>query len=216
VLRLSRIKLLVRIATLQPFVRSGFRRYALTKCSRTKDQSVSPRTMERPQKPRTTYFSRLLKPKHAASGSPQNPPTTTVPQSAEIFRNDISGRKETKERFINAATFLQESLKLWQEDSENSLDFPELAGEPETFDLQFRKKLNLILDSRKESIKDKSTWSKFGDTIVGIFTALSPFAKNFLSVAREGQSVKYPAAVSERSRYRCLILMDYSVVVFLS
>ena len=147
--------------------------------------------MESRQKPRTTYFSRFSKHKHATSSSPQNPPTRTVPQSAEIFDTDVNDRKETKERFVNAATFLQQSLKLWQEDSENPLNFPELAGEPETFDSQFRKKLNQVLDSRKESIEDKSAWSKFGETIVGIFTALSPFAKNFLNVAMEGQAVKY-------------------------
>jgi hypothetical protein len=142
--------------------------------------------MERRQKPRTTFFNRLLN-KRAAPSAPQNPPTRTVPQSADNF--DLNDRKETKERFVNAVTSLQQSVELWRDDGEGHLDFPELAGEPETFDFQFREKLNLILDSRKESIKDKSALSKCGDTIVGIFSALSPFAQNFLKIAKEGQSV---------------------------
>ena len=94
---------------------------------------------------------------------------------------DSSDRIETKERFVKGATCLKEAVQWWQRDGDSSLDFPELAGEPETFDKQFREKLDKALDSRKDA--------KGGETITGIFTALSPFAKNFLTIAKEAQSV---------------------------
>lgn len=116
---------------------------------------------------------------------------TTGPQQPNVHASVIesSDREETKERFVNAVTCLQQAIRWWKDDDEASLQHQELEGEPEGFDLQFREKLNKVLDSRRETIKDRSILSKCGDTMVGIFTALSPFAKSFLTIAKEGQAV---------------------------
>ena len=38
-----------------------------------------------------------------------------------------------------------------------------------------------MLESRKKDIKDETAWSKCRETIECVFTALSPFSKNFLN-----------------------------------
>jgi hypothetical protein len=70
------------------------------------------------------------------------------------------------------------------------LDFPELEGEPNTFDQKFLQKLNSLLESRKKDIKDETAWSKCRETIECIITALIPFSKHFLTIATTAQSVQ--------------------------
>lgn len=142
--------------------------------------------MDTPHKPRTSKFLKHLNRNRPA---PEAPPAPNNPQPTVNIDADLRDRKETKERFLKAAAALRQSVKVWQDDGSVPLDLPELAGEPETFDSQLRTKLGLILDSRKESTKDKMSWSKCGEIMEGIFTALSPFAKTFLIIAKEGQSV---------------------------
>jgi len=111
----------------------------------------------------------------------------------ELSVSDSHDREETKQRFAKASQALEEALKAWRSwkyAESGVIEFPELVGEPERFDDEFRNKLEKIMDTRKESLADKSLWVKSGDTIVAIFTAFSPFAKNFLSVAIHAQSVR--------------------------
>jgi hypothetical protein len=106
--------------------------------------------------------------------------------------SDSHDQEETKQRFVKASQSLEEALRVWKswKYAESGVtEFPELAGEPERFDDEFRKKLEKIMNTRKAALDDKSIWAKSGDTIVAIFTAFSPFAKNFLSVAIQAQSV---------------------------
>jgi hypothetical protein len=106
--------------------------------------------------------------------------------------SDSHDREETKQRFEKASQALEDALtvwKSWKYAESGVTEFPELAGEPERFDDEFRNKLEKIMDTRKAALDDKSIWTKSGDTIVAIFTAFSPFAKNFLSVAMQAQSV---------------------------
>ena len=56
-------------------------------------------------------------------------------------------------------------------------------------DQEFRDKLSMAMNGYKESIKNQRAWGKCGQAIQCVFTALSPFAKNFLLIAREGQAV---------------------------
>jgi hypothetical protein len=102
---------------------------------------------------------------------------------------DLSDRRETTQRFLKASQSLGEALDKCRIDGMGTIDFPELSGEPDQFDSRFREKVNTILESRREAAKDKSVFAKAGDIINGLYTAVSPFAKNFLSVAIQGQSV---------------------------
>ena len=46
-----------------------------------------------------------------------------------------------------------------------------------------------MLAARESSIKDRKGWSTFTYAVECVFTALSPFAKNFLTVAKDAQAV---------------------------
>jgi hypothetical protein len=133
-----------------------------------------------------------------------NPSSTTLrtttaqddQSSASHVENDYSDRQRAKARYKEAATLLEQSVKSHQ-GHRGFFDFGELVGEPEDFDdSQFRNKINVVLASRETLIKDRKAWSKCRFTVECIFTALSPFAKNFLMIAKEGQSVQPYISVS--------------------
>ena len=108
-----------------------------------------------------------------------------------VVVGDYGDRQRTEERYIEAASLLEDALKTRRERGDSELfDFPELIGEPGGFnDAKFRDKINLALESRKDTVKDQTNWSKCKNTVQCIFQALSPFAKNFLIIAKDGQSV---------------------------
>ena len=112
-----------------------------------------------------------------------------VTQSIATATQAYDDRQRTRDRYFEATQFLHETIQ-GHKDQWGSFDFPELNGEPEDFqDSQFKTKLNDILELRKKNAKDKTPWEKCGDMIECIFTALSPFAKNFLTIAKEGSNV---------------------------
>lgn len=55
--------------------------------------------------------------------------------------------------------------------------------------MQFKNKINAALIARETSIKDRKGWSKLTDAVECVFTALSPFAKSFVIVVNNAQSV---------------------------
>ena len=71
-----------------------------------------------------------------------------------------------------------------------TLEFEELSGELEGLsDFQFLQKINAAIDARRHTVTDESTWNRLKKVAECIFTATSPFAKNFLAIANESQSV---------------------------
>ena len=121
-------------------------------------------------------------------------PTTTATssqgnQTSQVVNNDYDDRQRAQIRYKEAADQLKEAIKI-RKGSWGSFDFEELSGEPEGFDdSQFKNKINAVLISRETSIKDRKGWSKFTYAVECVFTAFSPFAKNFLMVAKNAQSV---------------------------
>ena len=121
-------------------------------------------------------------------------PTTTATssqgnQTSQVVNNDYNDRQRAQIRYKEAADQLKEAIKI-RKGPWGSFDFEELSGEPEGFDdSQFKNKINAILISRETSIKDRKGWSKFTYAVECVFTAFSPFAKNFLMVAKNAQSV---------------------------
>src|SRR5271170_2236543 len=98
-------------------------------------------------------------------------------------------RQRTRTRYFDSAKLLDDAVKANQ-DKWGSFDFPELKGEPEDFDdSQFREKINTIMDARKNAINDQTAWAKCRHTIQCAFTAFSPFAKSFLTIAMNVQAV---------------------------
>jgi hypothetical protein len=109
-------------------------------------------------------------------------------QTSQVIKNDYNDRQRAQTRYKETADQLKEAIK--SRSGLSSFDFEELTGEPEGFDdSQFKSKINAILTSREASIKDRKGWSKFTYAVECVFTAFSPFAKNFLTVAKNAQSV---------------------------
>jgi hypothetical protein len=134
----------------------------------------------------------------------QTPPpqTTAVQTSDSIAQHSLPSdektgdRQRTRTRYLDAAKLLEEAVKTYG-DTWGSFDFPELTGEPENFsDSEFREKINTVMDARKHEVNDQTAWAKCRDAVQCAFTAFSPFAKNFLTIAKEGQAVFTTPCVS--------------------
>jgi hypothetical protein len=112
--------------------------------------------------------------------------SATPPPKTEIYGD----RERTIERYREATKLLQEAVK--GHEKRETFDFPELRGEPEDFnDSQFKDKIDGVLKTRKDDVKDSGMWKKCEHAVQCAFTAFSPFAKNFLTIATQGAAV-YP------------------------
>ena len=141
--------------------------------------------------PKTRKRDRLashFKPKVMSS---QSDPQTASPKANQQPTTDTEeslDRRMTKLRHVESAKALQDAVQGRAE--WGSFEFPELQGGPEKFDdSQFRDRIYQTLEAQGNSIKDQMIWGKCRQAVQSIFTALSPFAKNFITIAQEGQSV---------------------------
>jgi hypothetical protein len=134
------------------------------------------------------------------SKRPKAPPPTTSPQvnqsvqSSQAADHEYNDGQLAQNRYKEGASHLKEVIKI-RKGPWDSFDFEEeFSREPEGFDdSQFINKINALLISREKSIKDRKGWAKFTYAVECVFTAFSPFAKNFLTVAANAQSVtNYP------------------------
>jgi hypothetical protein len=133
-----------------------------------------------------TWFNRQERASFTPPQSPLAPPI--LEPSATLESND---RQRTKARYVEAAKLLEEAVN-GREDLWGSLDFPGLDGElDDVDDSQFKIRVDSLLESNKNRVKDRNTWAKCGHTIECFFTAFSPFAKNFLTIAKEGSAVNF-------------------------
>ena len=143
-------------------------------------------SMNSGQKPRTGLFRRKKE-------TPITQPTTNTTSGVgdDTDGPEISespDRQRTKARYQAAAKELENALK--RDSSWGQFEFPELRGELEDFDKsQFQDRINKSLESREHKAKDQKAWRKASHMLECAFTALSPFAKNFLTIAKDSQSV---------------------------
>jgi hypothetical protein len=122
---------------------------------------------------------------HSPTNCPDLAASTPGSESHSQALNDYDDRQCAKNRYEEAAAELKEAIK-----RQKGLDFEDLSSGPEGFDDSLvKKKLNAILTTRESFIKDRKGWSKFTHAVECVFTAFSPFAKNFLTVAQNAQSV---------------------------
>lgn len=122
--------------------------------------------------------------------TPITPESQQTPQT-DSGVTESADRQRTKARYREAAKLLEEAVK-GRESQWGKFEFPELAGELEDFDVaDFKDNINSVLEKRKGAVKDDTTWGKCEHAIQCFFTAFSPFAKNFLRIAKEGQAVTH-------------------------
>jgi hypothetical protein len=124
--------------------------------------------------------------------------------SQRIDPSNVSGdRKRTEKRYEKAIQQLEASLRLkfrganWQ-----PFEIPTFNDiiEKDPFP-QIRMDVEKMLDTREESIKDRSFWSKSKNIMGNIFTSTSPIAKNLLTIAKEGSSVYIALIRTDESRW---------------
>lgn len=137
--------------------------------------------------------SRLWRFKARFKRQETRPPTPSPPgnqsETSQATSNDYNDRQLAQIRYTEAANQLKEAIKI-RKGPWGSFDFKGLGSEPEGLDDSLLKnKINAVVVSKETSIKDRRGWSKFTYAVECVFTALSPFAKNFLMVAKDAQSV---------------------------
>jgi hypothetical protein len=110
-------------------------------------------------------------------------------------RTDLSGDRETTEkRYREAVEQLKKSVKLPRKNWE-AFDIPDFKNLCDVNNPipQLQEDIKKTLDAKKEAFNDPSFWSKSKRVTETIFTAITPFAKNVLLVAKEGSNV-FPVA----------------------
>jgi hypothetical protein len=144
--------------------------------------------MDASKKPKkSNRFSSLFKGKR-----PQLSQTTGPEIGQQLAHSGIKvskDRQRTVRRYIEATKLFDDVVKK-QKGRWKVFDFPELSGEPDGVnDTVFKDKLNLAMEAKRNAISDQTAWEKCKHTVQCCFTALSPFAKNFLLIAKDGSSV---------------------------
>jgi hypothetical protein len=111
-------------------------------------------------------------------------------------------RVRTEMRYKEAVQQLEAALKLCRPNWETFqiLDLTDVTDNDPIPQLQ--EDLNKTFDVRRSSIKNQQAWSKCKNAMSRIFTAMSPFAKSLLRIARDGQQVfQLSGPTDHRYRY---------------
>jgi hypothetical protein len=144
--------------------------------------------MGKAQKPRTGLAS-LFKPKKNASQTMPSSASPSQEEGAIALASESPDRQRAKARYVAAAQALEDAVK-GREKRWGSFKFPALEGELENIDhSQFQDKINETLQTIERPVKDVKSWKKCTHVLESIFLALSPLARNTLTIAREAQSV---------------------------
>jgi hypothetical protein len=166
------------------------------------ERAQKPRTHERvkaffrpkPKQPSVSQSTAAHTPETTCAADASEPTLVRQPQSEneelEAPRSlDVQDNERCKKRYFDAVKLMEEAVKGGRPEW-GSFDFPELKGEFESFnDSQFREKIALAMEARENKVNNRSSWSKCGHAVQCAFTAFSPFAKTFLTIAQQGQSV---------------------------
>src|SRR5437762_14134010 len=95
----------------------------------------------------------LHQPSRPAIQTKSEPSVPTIEKSGDMQR--------ATKRYLEATKLLDDAVKShvtqW---GLLELDFSEVMGEPGEFDTTFRRKIDKILEVRKNSCKDQTTWTK--------------------------------------------------------
>ena len=125
----------------------------------------------------------------STSNKPVLATTRNVKDSARpVSRGLGDDMTRTTLRYAKAVKDLKESLELGRENWEGFAS-PDAEGVSETI-TQMRGELETVLNAWKLSQENPDLWSKAKHRAVQVFTATSPFFKNFLTVAMNAQSVR--------------------------
>ena len=132
--------------------------------------------------------SRTTMSSSAVHSSSNKPVTCDFKDSAQPVSRALGDVKRTTLRYTKAVKDLKESLELSREHWKG-FAFPDVQGVSETI-TQMRGELETALSVWTVSRENPDLWSKAKHRAAQVFTATSPFFKNFLTVAINAQSVR--------------------------
>jgi hypothetical protein len=122
-----------------------------------------------------------------------SPQSTSIPtdltQHPPPINAETGDTERARRKYLDSVKLLEEAIKS-NEDTWGSFNYPELKGEPKDLDDSlFREKINAVIDARKSAVNDRNALAKCKNTVQCAFTAFSPFARNFLTIAKDVQAV---------------------------
>ena len=123
----------------------------------------------------------------AVDSTSNKPVTCDVKDSAQPVSCALGDDKRTTLRYTKAVKDLKKSLELGRENWVG-FAFPDVESVSETI-TPMRGELETALNAWKLSRENPDLWSKAKQRAAQIFTATSPFFKNFLTVSMNAQSV---------------------------
>jgi hypothetical protein len=82
-----------------------------------------------------------------------------------------------------------------------SFEFPEIDAIPEHEVSKLQAGIKKLLNDRKEATENPTKWETCKGIAENVFIAMSPFAKHFLTVAKEAQSVNKLQSFESDRRY---------------
>jgi hypothetical protein len=130
---------------------------------------------------------RLFGSKRADSPKPQ---TAGAPQPAKTSTNLEHDSERTRLRQEKACELLLSCIpKAQKDETQKVLDFAALERDTISFDEEFTRKANSILELRTKEIKDAESRTKCQEILYSILACSIPFSKNFLSIASAGSEV---------------------------
>ena len=143
---------------------------------------------QKPRKESRTYSLFRWKKREPASSA-----QTTANQSAEgapAKSTESADTQRTKNRYKDAVKLLQDAIKAHGGEQWGNLHISKLGdGINEFNDSQLRKQIDETLKVMNVSVEDQDALGKCRHIIQCMFTALSPLAKNFLTIASLASNV---------------------------
>jgi hypothetical protein len=109
----------------------------------------------------------------------------------DVGASEDPDTKRTLHRYEKAKQQIRESLKFCRNEW-GSFIFPEVDTLSEQEELSaLLNAIDKVLDrrSQKDSVMNPTKWEKCKKVVANIFTATSPFAKNLLTIAKEGAQI---------------------------
>jgi hypothetical protein len=153
------------------------------------------------QKPRTT--DRITAIFRRPSSNRNQPPSASRKEDLEVpTATPASDKERTRERYLKAVSLLEDVLK-GRNEKWGNFEIPKLEGELDDVDpAGFRDKIEGLCQLYSQK-RNRNALEQCAHVVECCFTAFRPFAKNFLSIARESAQVCALVNFYLLARYLC-------------
>ena len=147
--------------------------------------------MEGNKKPKIS--SLILSPFRRKNPLPSGSTQATSSQNSQTPAAESAGSTDlqrTRYRYNYSVKFLQDTIEAYGGERWRGIPLPKLGDETEGFnDSQLTEQIDETLKALDVSIEDQDALRKCGNIIQCMFTALSPLAKNLLTIASTASNV---------------------------